>query len=168
MLKRGLLFRKRHLESSKMELLCYITLLKEQTENMQHMFKKLHCMLYFLVTEEWGSFFLCPSFDYDCSPFNLKGYLQKVSRNTGRSRWRNPKRGTKLVRLTVEIRKHRIYRSSVWSTQHFMNLKYELRKHPGSSWLLPRPCPESAQHLQNTVNTNYLLITVNAVAYYKF
>lgn len=124
--------------------------------------KMLHCG--FRV----GFILLTPILDYDCSPFNLKGYLQKVSRNTGRSRWRNPKRGTKLVRLTVEIRKHRIYRSSVWSTEHFMNLKYELRKHPGSSWLLPLPCPESVQHLQNTVNTNYLLITVNAVAYYKF
>jgi len=31
----------------------------------------------------------------------MEGYLQKVSRKTGRSRWRNPKRGRKLVRLTV-------------------------------------------------------------------
>ena len=29
------------------------------------------------------------------------GYLQKVSRKTGRSRWRKVKRGTKLVKLTA-------------------------------------------------------------------
>lgn len=48
-------------------------------------------------------------------PSEAEGYLQKVSRNMGRSRCRKPNRGTKLVRLTEDRRRRSLIQQPIRS-----------------------------------------------------